>query len=236
MRKLIIVIVLFFSIQISSAQKSQKIAYIDMEYILENVPEYVEAENNLNEKVKVWEADLQKLERHIEVLKTDLANEKAILTKDLIEEREENIVIKQEEFARLESLYFGPEGDMFLLRKQLIKPIQDLVYNSVQNIAKRKKYDFIFDKSSELIMLYSNKKYDISELILVSIIRAKKTEDSKEKYSEKKIETQKKLEAVKKAKLTKKEEYKKRIEAKRVALLKERDAKRKLLLEKRNKN
>jgi len=235
MRNLITFIVLFFSIQISIAQKSQNIAYIDMEYILENVPEYVTAQNNLNAKVETWKAKLQKLERHIEVLKTDLANEKAILTKDLIEERDEDIIIKQEELARLESLYFGPKGDMFLLRKQLIKPVQDLVYNSVQGIAKRKKYDFVFDKSSELVMLYSNKKHDISELVLSSIVKDRRIKTSKKKISAKKTAVQKKLEAIRQAKLIKKEKQKKAIQAKREAKLKERAAKRKLLLEKKNK-
>ncbi len=235
MKNLITVIVLFISIQISIAQKSQNIAYIDMEYILENVPEYVTAQNNLNTKVETWKAKLKKLERHIEVLKTDLANEKAILTKDLIEEREEDIIIKQEELARLESLYFGPNGDMFLLRKQLIKPIQDLVYNSVQGIAKRKKYDFVFDKSSELVMLYSNKKHDISELVLSSIVKDRRIKTSKKNISAKKTAAIKKLEAIKQAKLKKREEQKKAIQAKRAAKLKERDAKRKLLLDKKNK-
>jgi len=235
MKNLITVIVLFISIQISIAQKSQNIAYIDMEYILENVPEYVTAQNNLNTKVETWKAKLKKLERHIEVLKTDLVNEKAILTKDLIEEREEDIIIKQEELARLESLYFGPNGDMFLLRKQLIKPIQDLVYNSVQGIAKRKKYDFVFDKSSELVMLYSNKKHDISELVLSSIVKDRRIKTSKKNISAKKTAAIKKLEAIKQAKLKKREEQKKAIQAKRAAKLKERDAKRKLLLDKKNK-
>ena len=235
MKNLTTLIVLFFSIQISIAQKSQNIAYIDMEYILENVPEYVTAQNNLNAKVEDWKSKLQKLERHIEVLKTDLANEKAILTKDLIEEKEEDIIIKQEELARLESLYFGPKGDMFLLRKQLIKPVQDLVYNSVQGIAKRKKYDFVFDKSSELVMLYSNKKHDISELVLSTIVKDRKIKTAKKTISAKKTAVQKKLEEIRQAKLLKKEAQKKAIQAKRELKLKERDAKRKLLLEKKNK-
>ena len=233
MKNLTTLIVLFFSIQISIAQKSQNIAYIDMEYILENVPEYVTAQNNLNAKVEDWKSKLQKLERHIEVLKTDLANEKAILTKDLIEEKEEDIIIKQEELARLESLYFGPKGDMFLLRKQLIKPVQDLVYNSVQGIAKRKKYDFVFDKSSELVMLYSNKKHDISELVLSTIVKDRKIKTAKKTISAKKTAVQKKLEEIRNAKLLKKEAQKKAIQAKRELKLKERDAKRKLLLEKK---
>jgi len=234
MKKVFVLIVLLFSIQNSNAQKSQNIAYIDMEYILENVPEYVVAQNNLSIKVEEWKTNLTKLERHIEVMKTDLANEKAILTKDLIEEREEDITIKQEELARLESLYFGPKGDMFFLRKQLIQPVQDLVYSSVQSIAKRKKYDFVFDKSSELVMLYSNKKHDISELVLASIVRDRRINTSKKNSSAKKLAAQKKIETIKKARLDKIEKQKKAIQAKRDAKLKERDAKRKLLLDKKN--
>jgi Skp family chaperone for outer membrane proteins len=234
MKKIFVLIVLLFTIQNSIAQKGQNLAYIDMEYILENVPEYVAAQSNLNTKVEQWKSKLSKLERHIEVLKTDLANEKAILTKDLIEEREEDITIKKEELARLESLYFGPRGDLFNLRKQLVKPIQDLVYNSVQNIAKRKKYDFVLDKSSELVMLYSNKKYDISELVLASIVKDRKITTSKNNISTKKVAAQKKIEAIKLARLKKIEDQKKAIQAKRDAKLKKRDAKRKLLLDKKN--
>ena len=104
---------------IVSAQKPQRIAYIDMEYILENVPEYMEAQNTLDSKVAKWRGKLDKLSRYIEKIKNDLANERAILTNDLILDKEDEITLKQEELRRLESLYFGPNGDMFLLRKQL---------------------------------------------------------------------------------------------------------------------
>ena len=234
MKKIIYIVVLLFSIQTTIAQKSQTIAYIDMEYILENVPEYVEAQNNLNSKVEKWKANLRKLERHIEVLKTDLANEKAILTKDLIEEREEDIIIKEEELARLESLYFGPKGDLFFLRKQFVKPVQDQIYNAIQKISKRKRYDFVFDKSSELVMLYSNKKYDISELVLSDIVKTRKVKNSKAAASAKKTNAQKKINEITKAKLAKKEAQKKAIQLKREAKLKEREAKRKILQDRKN--
>ena len=93
--------------------------------------------------------------------------------------------MKQEELRRLESLYFGPNGDMFLLRKQLVKPIQDQVFNSIEGIVKKKKYDFVFDKSSDLVMLYSNKKYDISEFILNEIVRERKIKVNEEKRQQK---------------------------------------------------
>ncbi|MBL4568383.1 MAG: OmpH family outer membrane protein, partial [Flavobacteriaceae bacterium] len=193
MKKIVCILVIFLTVQISIAQKNQTIAYIDMEYILENVPEYTTAQNTLNAKIIKWKSNLNKLERHIEVLKSDLANEKVILTEDLINEKEEDITLKQDELSRLESLYFGPSGDLFLLRKQLVKPIQDQVYNAIQNIAKRKKYSFVFDKSSELVMLYSNKKYDISELVLSSIVKGRKIKETKKNTSTKKIATQKKV-------------------------------------------
>lgn len=219
-----------------------------MEYILENVPEYMQARNTLDTKVAKWKSNLDKQARHIEVLKSDLANEKAILTKDLIEEKEEEIEIKQIELRRLESLYFGPNGDMFLVRKQLVKPIQDQVYNAIQSIAARKKYDFVFDKSSELVMLYSNKKYDISELVLSTIDRARLSEEKKEKLTtnpnenlsekqqelvEKKEELQnKKVEAIAK-KVNENEAKKKAIAEKKADLINKREEQRKILREKK---
>merc|ERR1712184_97078 len=115
------------------------------------------------------------------------------------------ITIKQQELRRLESLYFGPKGDMFLVRKQLVKPIQDQVYNAIQSIAARKKYDFVFEKSSDLIMLYSNKKYDISDLVLSTIDRTrlsnkKEIVAKKEEAQTKKEDALAKKEAEKEAK------------------------------------
>ena len=243
MRKIFLFTVLLFSVSISWSQKNQKIAYIDMEYILENVPEYLEAQNTLNGKIVKWQQKLDKQARFIEVIKTDLANEKAILTKDLIEEKEEEISLKQDELRRLESLYFGPQGDMFTIRKQLVKPIQDQVYNAIQNISAKKKYDFVFDKSSELVMLYSNKKYDISDLVLASIDRTrlvdKKNTEKKEKNTPKELSAEQKQVLAKKEivaakKLSDREAKKKAIADKRKELLKKRNEKRELLKEKRD--
>ncbi len=242
MKKIVFYIVLSLIAGGTYAQKIQRIAYIDMEYILENLPEYLEAQNTLNAKIAKWKKNLDVEARHIEVLKTDLANEKAILTKDIIEEKEEDILLKQEELRRLESLYFGPNGDMFLVRKQLVKPIQDQVYNAIQKIVKAKKYDFVFDKSSELILLYSNKKYDISEIVLASIDKTRKVADRLAKQQEKKTaskelsDRQKALLAAKEKKrealLAKQEKKKQQIAERKAALLAKKEAKRLLLKQK----
>lgn len=226
-----------------SAQKAQRIAYIDMEYILENVPEYLEAQNTLNAKVTKWRSKLDELSRYIEKIKTDLANERAILTNDLILDKEDEITLKQVELRRLESLYFGPKGDMFLLRKQLVKPIQDQVFNSIEGIVKKKKYDFVFDKSSDLVMLYSNKKYDISELILNEIVRERKIKANEEKRKQKsasskeRTEKQKKVlrdrEALRKKKEEERKARQKRSEEIRKKRIAEIEEKRRILREKK---
>ncbi len=186
------------------AQKPQKIAYIDMQYILENVPEYNEAESRLKAKVITWQQKLDAIKRDVEVLKTDLSNEKALLTNELINEREEDIEIKELDLKKLQAAYFGPSGDLFMLRKQLVKPVQDQIYNAIQKIAVTKKYDIVFDKSSDLIMLYSNRKYDISELVLSKIVKGRKVKVVAEKREER---SEAKVEAAVKAK-TKAEERK----------------------------
>ena len=225
------------------AQKAQRIAYIDMEYILENVPEYLEAQNTLDSKVTKWRSTLDKLSRFIEKSKTDLANEREILTNDLILEKEDEITLKQEELRRLESLYFGPNGDMFLLRKQLVKPIQDQVYNSLEDIVLKRKYDFVFDKSSDLVMLYSNKKYDISDLVLNQIVRERKIKLNKEKKAKKRApkkltDRQRKLIKDREAAVKKKEEErlakKKKIEEARKKRIADIEEKRRVLKEKKD--
>ena len=180
MKRFLLILVLFSSLM-ASAQKAQRVAYIDMNYILENIPEYVEAQTKLDGKIRKWQLKLDDLSTEIEKLKTDLSNEKPLLTKELITEREEDIAIKQDELKRLQISYFGPTGDLFQLRKQLAKPVQDHVYNAVQEIAKRKRYDFVLDKSSDLIILYSNSKFDISEQVLNSIVKGRKRQELDDK-------------------------------------------------------
>ncbi|MBL4746708.1 MAG: OmpH family outer membrane protein [Flavobacteriaceae bacterium] len=202
---------------ISFAQKAQRVGYIDMEYILENIPEYTASQSKLDAKATSWELALQKQQRLIDALKLDFVNEKVLLTNDLIIERQEDIEIKEVELSKLRMAYFGPNGDLFSMRKQLVKPIQDQVYNSIQDIAKKRQYDFIFDKSSDLIMLYSNKKYDISELVLKSIVRTQKVVDAKEKRSKGTKQASAALEAKNAERNTKREALKQKIEAQRAA-------------------
>jgi len=184
-KKLFYILPVLLIFNLTTAQKAQRIAYIDMDYILENIPEYNQAQDELNVKVSNWKKKINALQSSIKQMKIDLSNEKALLTPDLIEERKEDIQIKQTKLNKLQETYFGPNGDLFFYRKQLVKPIQDQVYNAIQSIAVRKKYDFVLDKSSDLILLYSNSKFDISELVLNSIVKSRKLKAIQERKQQK---------------------------------------------------
>ena len=167
-------------------QKPQTIAYIDMEYILENVPAYQEAEKKLSAKAEQWTNTLDTAEKQIMQLKNSLLHEKILLTEELILEREQEIKIKEFDLKKIEARYFGVEGSLYLMRKQLVQPIQDQVYNAIQTIVKQKKYDFVIDRSSELILLHANPKYDISKLVIKYINKSKKEIEIEEAKSKKK--------------------------------------------------
>ncbi|TDI81811.1 MAG: OmpH family outer membrane protein [Bacteroidetes bacterium] len=175
------------------AQRGARMGYLDMEYILESVPEYQEASTQLAGKVQRWKKDLDKMNDEIEQMKLNLSNEGVLLTKELIEEREEEIKILEDEMLKYQQDRFGPNGDLDIQRRQLVQPIQDQVFNIVQEIAEAKKYDFIFDKSADVVMLFASKRNDISEQVLRSINRAARREEAKSRKDKKEIEKREEL-------------------------------------------
>ena len=171
---------------ITYSQKGVKIGYIDTEYILQNLPEFNEVSSRLEEKALDWKEEIDKKSREIDQKKESLNSERILLTKEMIEEIEEEITIDLEELSEYQQKRFGPRGDLIIQKKQLIQPIQDQIFNAIKEIAKNKKYDFIFDKSADIVMLYSDKRYDISDQILRTITRAnnRKKLDSKKEIRE----------------------------------------------------
>ena len=159
---------------VANAQRGVRIGYIDMEYILENIPEYKEASTQLNGKVQRWKKDIEKKNDQVELLKINLSTERVLLTTELIEEREEDIKVLEDEMLKYQQDRFGPNGDLYIQRRQLVQPIQDQVFNIVQEIAENKKYDFIFDKSADIVMLFSADRHDISDIVYVALTEAQK--------------------------------------------------------------
>jgi Skp family chaperone for outer membrane proteins len=182
---LTIIFMLSFSLH---AQRGVRIAYIDTEYILENVPEYQEAIDQLNIKADKWKNEIATKLDAIEQKRKNLSNEKALLTKELIDEREEDITFEEKEILDYQQKRFGPNGDLFIQQKQLMQPIQDQIFAAVQDMAAGRKYDFIFDKSADAVMLYSANQFDLSEQIIRSITRTSKRTQAQSKAERKAAE------------------------------------------------
>lgn len=236
---LAIVLTLSFSMQ---AQRGVRIGYIDTEYILENVPEYQEATSQLDAKAEKWKNEIEVKLKEIEQKRKDLSNEKPLLTKELIDEREEDIGFEEKEILDYQQKRFGPNGDLMLQKKQLMQPIQDQIFAAVQDMAASRKYDFIFDKSSDAVMLYSAKQFDLSEQVLRSITRAAKRTQVQSNAERKAAEEEEvvpeinyELEERQKALEEKKAERESAIEKRRQEILAAREAKKQELEERRQK-
>ena len=176
MRKqfLFIFLVLIVSNTVQAQTRGTKVGFIDMEYILQNVPDYTEAQNQLEQKAQKWKQEIEAKKIEINKLKEALKAEKALLTKGLIEERTAEITFLENEMLDYQQKRFGPNGDLMSQKAGLTKPIQDQVFTAVQDIAEAKKYDFIFDKTSDLTMLFAAKKFDISDQIIRVLNRTEK--------------------------------------------------------------
>jgi len=167
--------------QANAQSRGIKIGYIDMEYILQNVPDYTEAKSQLEQKAQKWKQDIEAKKIEIAKLKDALKTEKALLTRELIEEREEEIKFQETELLDFQQKKFGPNGDLITQKAVLVKPIQDQVFTAVQDIAELKKYDYVFDKSSDLTMLFTAKRHDISDQVIRTITRAEKRQEMTKK-------------------------------------------------------
>ena len=175
MKKSYFFILLFLVSTFIFAQRGIKIGYIDTEYILENLPEYNQISKRLEEKAGDWKKEIEERSRKIDQKKESLKSEIILLTSEMIEEIEEEILIDEEELSEYQQKRFGPRGDLIIQKQQLIQPIQDQIFNAIRELAKSRNYDFIFDKSADIVMLYSDKRYDVSDQILRTISRANKT-------------------------------------------------------------
>jgi Skp family chaperone for outer membrane proteins len=186
----ITILVLCAVFQTNAQTRGVKIGYIDMEYILQNVPDYSEAKSQLEQKAQKWKQDIEAKKIEIAKLKDALKTERALLTKELIDEREEEIKFQDDELLDFQQKKFGPNGDLMTQKAVLVKPIQDQVFTAVQDIAEAKKFDFVFDKSSDLTMLFAAKRFDISDQVIRVITRAEK----REQLSKKELKEQEKRE------------------------------------------
>jgi outer membrane protein len=166
MKNLILTIVFGLGSILLQAQ-GQRFAYVDTQYILKKIPGYKQAQQQLDNYSKQWQGEVEALLSEADALQKSLDAEKILLTDEMVKEREKVIKDKETEARNLQRKYFSPEGELFKKRQELVKPIQDQVFNAVQDVARKKRLDAVFDKGSgALLMLYASDKIDISDDVL----------------------------------------------------------------------
>ncbi len=164
MKKLVFVsIIAIFS---TLSVLGQRFAYIDSDYILNNIPEYQAAQMELNELSQQWQSEIEAQFAEIDRLYKEYQAESVLLPEDMRREREAEIIAKEKEAKDLQMKRFGREGDLFKKREELMKPLQDQIYTAVEDIATKGNYAIIFDKTGGSNMIFSDVRFDLSDEVL----------------------------------------------------------------------
>ncbi len=163
MKKLLVAIILMFGTTFANAQKY---AYIDSDFILGSVPEYKEAKDKLDRLADRWTKEVEERYEILKQKKENFAREEVLLPAEEKAKRKEEIEKLETEAMQMQKLRFGVNGDYFQKRQELIKPIQDRVYDAMQKVASKRNYSFVFDKANQSNLVYADGKYDISDEVL----------------------------------------------------------------------
>ncbi|MEJ8770267.1 OmpH family outer membrane protein [Prevotella sp. HCN-7019] len=163
MKKLLIIAVLAMTAMTAGAQK---FALLDMEYILNNIPAYERANEQLNQVSKKWQAEVDAISNEAATMYKNYQNEVVFLSQEQKKERQEAIMNKEKEAGELKRKYFGPEGELFKKRESLMTPIQDEIYNAVKEISELRGYSLVLDRASDTGIIFGSPKIDISNEVL----------------------------------------------------------------------
>jgi outer membrane protein len=164
MKKLLFLFVC--SLCLAFSVNAQRYAIIDTKYILDKLPDYKSAQKNLDEVAAGWQKEIDNLQQDLNKMYKDFQAEEVMLSDDLRKKREDQLFIKEKTLRDLQRQRFGFEGDLFKRRQELIKPVQDKVYNAVQKMAVQRGYDFILDKSEGITVIFADPKLEKSEDVL----------------------------------------------------------------------
>ncbi|MCB2221836.1 MAG: OmpH family outer membrane protein [Bacteroidetes bacterium] len=145
---------------------AQKYAYVDTEYILDNIPEYKDAQIQLDDLAAEYQQEIEEKFGEIDKMYKNFQAEAVLMPDDVKKKKEEEIQAKEKEVKDLQKQRFGPDGDLFLKREELVKPIQEKIYNAIEEIAMDDNYAFVFDRAGSLTILYVNARFDISDDVL----------------------------------------------------------------------
>ena len=159
-------IIILFIIAIPLVGSAQKYCYVDTQYILNNMPEYAEAQDQLNKTSEKWQREIELRYEAIDNMYKAYRAERVLLTEDMKRERESEIAQSEKEAKELQKKRFGLNGDLFKKREELIKPIQDMIFKAIKELAEGGNYMVIFDKSNQSSIIFASPKYDKSDRIL----------------------------------------------------------------------
>ncbi len=163
MKNIILITFLFFG---TAFAFGQKYAYIDSDFILGNVPEYKESKDKLDKLAERWTKEIEERYDALKAKKDNFAREEVLLPTEEKNKRKEEIAKLETEAMEMQKMRFGVSGDYFQKRQELIKPIQDRVYDAMQKVASKRNYTFVFDKANQSNLVYADSKYDISDEVL----------------------------------------------------------------------
>lgn len=166
MKKFITVMAILLAAFTSQAQK---FAFVDMDYMLSKIPSYADAQKELDKIAAGWQKDVEAKMKSVDDMYKQFQAEQVLMTEPMKQQKMKDIEAKEKEVKEFQKAKFGPSGELFQKRQELVKPIQDKIYNEVKKYAEAKGYDFIFDRSSGPTMLYSSDKYNKSDEILTAM-------------------------------------------------------------------
>jgi outer membrane protein len=164
MKKIFLILAVSFLTIINS--NAQKFAYVDTDYMLNKIPDFSQAQDKLDALSADWQKEIENKYADVEQMYRAYQQEQVLLTDEMKTKREEAIIKKETGAKNLQQKYFGPEGELYTKRQELIRPIQDKIHDAIQQLAANNKYQVIFDSSSDLIMLYKNDNLDKSDKVL----------------------------------------------------------------------
>lgn len=164
MKKIIVLTVLVLTASLSGM--AQKFAFVDSEYIRNNIPAYTAAQQQLDKLSEGWEKEVADGYAAVEQMYKDYQAEAVLLSQDQKRKREEAIITKEKEIKELQNKYFGMEGELYKKREELIKPIQDEILKAIKELSVEGSYAVIFDTSAGSNILFANTKYDLSDQVL----------------------------------------------------------------------
>jgi len=164
MKKLVFLTAIFFFA--AMVMQAQKFAYVDTQYILDNIPEFAEAQSQLDDLSAQWQKEIEAKFAEVDKMYKDYQTQSVLLPDDMKKKKEQEIVEKEKDAKTLQRTRFGKDGDLFKKRQELVKPIQEKVYNAIQELSTSNNYAVVFDKGGSLTMMYANPKYDISDDVL----------------------------------------------------------------------